>query len=96
MAAHKGVNEVLGPEHASTLVCLSDLAQLLLDQGMLDEAKPLMLEVMEARRATLGPKHPDTLTSMSNLAALLMGQGKLDEAKPLMLQVLALAGRLEG
>ena len=75
---------------------MNNLAQLLQDQGKLDEAELLMVEEFEATRTTLGPKHPSTLTSMSNLAALLMGQGKLDEAKPLMLQVLALAGRLEG
>ena len=38
---------------------MADLARLLLDQGKLDEAKPLMEE--ENRRVTLGPKHPDTL-----------------------------------
>ena len=43
---------------------MSNQAWLLKAQGKLDEAKPLMLEVLEARRATLGPKHPDTLTSM--------------------------------
>ena len=58
---------------------MNNLALLLKAQDKLDEAKPLMLEALEALRATLGPMHPDTLVSMSNLAVLLKAQGKLDD-----------------
>ena len=62
------------------IACKSDLTQLLQDQGKLNEARPLMLEVLEAFCATLGHKHPSTLISTSNLQAL---QGRLGEADAL-------------
>jgi hypothetical protein len=60
---------------------MNNLAHLLMNQGKLGEAEPLMREVLDVMRATLGPKHPDTLSSMNNLAGLLKAQGKLGEAE---------------
>ena len=85
--------ETLGDTHPDTLAPMNNLANLLSDQGKLDEAEPLFRDVLRCRRETLGDTHPHTLVSKSNLAGLLIDQGKLDEAEPLLLE--ALRGRRE-
>ena len=49
---------------------MSNLADLLSDQGKLSEAEPLARDALRGRRETLGDTHPETLTSMNNLAFL--------------------------
>ena len=46
-------------------------ANLLQDQGHLDEAKPMYERALACRERTLGPDHPSTLMSVNNLAILL-------------------------
>ena len=62
---------------------MGGLALVLLYRGKVDEAEPLLRQVLEAGRRVLGPEHPTTLASMSNLALVLLYRGKLDEAEPL-------------
>ena len=61
---------------------MSYLALVLRARGKLDEAEPLLRQVMDALRRVLGPEHPDTLASMSGLALVLQARGKLAEAEP--------------
>ena len=56
---------------------------LLWDMGKLEEARPLLEEVLQGRRETLGDRDRRTLYSISLLADLLEKQGKLVEAFPL-------------
>ena len=60
---------------------MGNFALLLSGQGKLDEAEPLMIEAVGARRATLGDRHPHTLNSIGNLVDLLREAGKLAEAQ---------------
>ena len=66
-----------------TSVLLNLLGRLLQDMCKLDEARPLLEEVLQAFRATLGDRHPHTLTSINNMGGLLEAMGKLEEARPL-------------
>ena len=66
-----------------TSVLLNQLGRLLKRMGKLDEARPLLEEALQARRATLGDRHPDTLVSISNMGGLLKHMGKPEEARPL-------------
>ncbi|KAJ5651966.1 hypothetical protein N7507_009392 [Penicillium longicatenatum] len=57
------------------------------NQGRLEEAKQLGVQVMEARKSKLGEDHPDTLTSIANLASTYWNQGRWEEAEQLFVQV---------
>ena len=45
------------------------LARMLMDQGKLDQAEPLLREAIEVRREMLGDKHYETLLSVNMLLA---------------------------
>ena len=62
---------------------MSDQAQLLEDEGKLDEAELLYSRALEGFEQQLGALHPDTLDAVSSLAGLLMAQGELADAEPL-------------
>jgi serine/threonine protein kinase/tetratricopeptide (TPR) repeat protein len=66
----------LGPGHADTLECTSDLAQAYWAAGKLDRAVPLCEDIVRRRRAALGPGHPATLESVNNLATAYQWAGK--------------------
>ncbi|EXL66121.1 hypothetical protein FOPG_17688 [Fusarium oxysporum f. sp. conglutinans race 2 54008] len=87
---------ILGDEHPSTIMAMSNLANTLSDQGKLDEAASMRKEVLEKRQWILGDEHPDTISAMSNLAITLSDQGKLDEAASMMRDVLDKRQRILG
>ena len=66
---------VLGPNHSKTLASIANLAIAYWNQGRLDEAEKLEVEVMNARKTELGSDHPDTLMSMANLASTYTREG---------------------
>ncbi len=74
---------VLGPEHPDTVVCLNNLATLLVALGRNDEAEQRYRRALTVRQRLLGPDHPATATSLNNLAGLLEGLGRYEEAEPL-------------
>ena len=47
---------------------MGNLARTYSQQGKLNEAEKLEVDVMELRKRLLGAEHPDTSTSMTNLA----------------------------
>jgi tetratricopeptide (TPR) repeat protein len=49
---------------------MHNLAVLYLKQGRYDEAEPLYLEALEARKRLLGDDHPRTANTLYNLACL--------------------------
>ena len=63
---------------------MGNLASTYRNQGWLDEAEKLQVDVMNGRKTKLGSDHPDTLTSMANLAFIYWSRGKLDEAHSLL------------
>jgi tetratricopeptide (TPR) repeat protein len=76
----------------------SDLAPVLLarmgiyywQQGRLDEAEHIEVQVLELQKEVLGEKHPDTITAMANLAATWQQQGRSDKAEQLKAQAVEL------
>ena len=72
---------MLGNRDAGTLSTMSSFGALLQGEGRLDEAVPLLREVLQTRREMLGDRHPDTVASMNNLAMLLKERGDHDEAE---------------
>ena len=87
---------VLGDEHPSTLITISNLGFLLQEQGRLSEAEPHYREALEASRRVLGDEHPETLISISNLGNLLLDQGRLAEAEPHFREALEVSRRVLG
>ncbi len=62
---------------------LSNLAELLRNQGSYSEARPLFERSLAIDEKTLGPEHPDVAITLNNLAILLEQQGSYAEARPL-------------
>ena len=79
-----------------TLTSMSELADLLQEQGRSEEAESLTVQVLETRRRILGAEHADTLDSMDVLAWFRQDEGKLAEAERLKRQVLETRKRLVG
>ena len=75
--------KLLGAEHPDTLTSMSNLALTYSNQGNLNEAEQLNVEVLDMRKKLLGAEHPHTLKSMSNLALTYSSQGKFNEAEQL-------------
>ena len=72
----------LGSDHPDTLTTIGNLASTYRNQGRLEAAEKLEVDVMNERK--LGSDHPDTLTSMANLAIIYWRQSRLDEAHSLL------------
>ena len=77
------VEKALGPAHPDTLATVNNLANLLSDQGKLDEAEPLYRRALAGKEEALGPAHPSTLNSVGNLAILLNKKGDAAAAQEL-------------
>ncbi|KAH6725029.1 hypothetical protein BKA61DRAFT_665703 [Leptodontidium sp. MPI-SDFR-AT-0119] len=91
--ALQGCEEVLGPDHTSTLDTVNNLGLLYVDQGKLAEAEKMYLRALQGKEEVLGPDHTSTLFTVNNLGLLYVDQGKLAEAE--MMYVRALQGKEE-
>ena len=67
-----------------------NVAELLADQGRLDEASVLFEEELQACREMFGNRHKRTLTSLLSLADLRQEQGRPKEALALLAEAQAL------
>jgi hypothetical protein len=78
---------VLGNEHLFTLMSMSNLANILGDQGKYEEAEEMHRQTIrlsetnlerrvETRSRLLGHRHPDALTAMANLAHTWKSRGQ--------------------
>jgi tetratricopeptide (TPR) repeat protein len=77
---------VLGPEHPTTLVTISNLASTLEQEGRYAEAEKMQREVLDIERRVLGPEHPLTAISVYNLGGLAAHQGRTNESFSLLRQ----------
>jgi eukaryotic-like serine/threonine-protein kinase len=87
---------VLGGEHLDTLNSISQMGNLLKEQGKLSEAMPYYREALETSRRVLGEDHLNTLDTISNMGVLLSEQGKSNEALPFYRESLEKYRRLLG
>jgi tetratricopeptide (TPR) repeat protein len=71
----------LGPNHPTTLVYISNLAETYRAAGRLDEAIALHQQTLELLTAQLGPDHPETAGSMASLALSYLDLGRHAEAE---------------
>ena len=88
--------QVLGPEHPSTLSSMNNLAVALRQQGKHAEAEAMHRQALQLKEQVLGPEHPSTLDSMNNLALALDSQGKYAEAETMQRQALQLKEQVLG
>lgn len=80
---------VLGAEHPTSVVLLSNLALIDEDQGKLSEADALMQLVMTRGTVAFGAEHPQMLRFMDQQAGLLLKLGRYDRARELLQASLA-------
>ena len=90
------LEQVLGPDHPSTLDSRNNLAAAYQDAGRAAEAIRLHQQTLATREQILGPDHPDTLTSRNNLANAYQVAGRAAEAIRLHQQTLATGERVLG
>lgn len=86
--AHEMCQMRLGCNHPLTLTSMSSLALAYKNQGLLNEAELLEVQVVAIRKTVLGPTHPDTIKSLSNLGFTYFAQGKSQESQSLGIEVL--------
>ncbi|KAH7134383.1 hypothetical protein EDB81DRAFT_844943 [Dactylonectria macrodidyma] len=79
--ALEGTEEVLGPDHTSTLDTVHNLGNLYLDQGKFKRAEEMYERALEGHEKALGRHHISTLSTVHSLGSLYRGQGKLKEAE---------------
>lgn len=70
----------LGSDHEETLVSQNNLAEAYSTAESLNDALPLLQDVVSKMTSVLGRQNPNTLTSMGNLAECLGGLGKHTQA----------------
>ena len=74
----------------------SNFALVLGENGDLNNAEQLEVQVMDMRKKLLGAEHPDTLISMGNLASTYRNQGRWNVAEQLEIQVMNMRKKLFG
>jgi serine/threonine protein kinase/tetratricopeptide (TPR) repeat protein len=70
--------EKLGPSHTDTLVCLNNLAMVLMDEGRLEDAEVLFRKILEFKRAP-GAERSNLPAAINNLVDVLRTQGKIND-----------------
>ncbi|KAI9853499.1 MAG: hypothetical protein M1813_002204, partial [Trichoglossum hirsutum] len=96
MRAFEIRTEVLGKEHPDTLMSMSNLAMICLNQGKWEQAEVLEEQVLQTRKRVLGGEHPDTITSMNSLAATYRKRGRWEQAGVLQVRALDICKRVLG
>ena len=71
-------------------------ALVLRENGDLNNAEKLGIQVVDMRKKLLGAEHPDTLISMENLASTYWDQGRWNEAEKHVVQVINMRKKLLG
>ena len=79
----------LGGSHPLTLEVLNNLAGFLADEGRIDEALALRLDLLERCRRVYGPDHTVTRSNARSYAERLRSAGRWDEAEEALLETLA-------
>ncbi|XWW93928.1 hypothetical protein V2A60_001867 [Cordyceps javanica] len=82
------INVDLDLYHPDELTSMANLVSTYKNQGRLEEAERLGIQVLEIRKTKLGADHPNTLASMANLVSIYKNKGRLREAEMLEMQVL--------
>ncbi len=73
---HRTWTDTLDDSHEDTLKSAQFLGHALIDLGEFAEARPVVEDTLERRRAILGEDHPDTLQSANDLSVIMDGLGE--------------------
>lgn len=92
----EGRRSALGSSDPETLIAVNDLANVLMEQGRVDEAQQLYDETLRVRRESLGPDHPDTISSINNLAEVYLTRREPERAEALYREAIERGGRTLG
>lgn len=87
--------KVLGPEHITTLITLSQLGETYHEQEKLDEAEVFLLRALAGKEKVLGAEDSLTLQTVNSLGTLYEDQEKLDKAEQMYSRALAGLEKLE-
>ncbi|HEY7324533.1 MAG TPA: tetratricopeptide repeat protein, partial [Streptosporangiaceae bacterium] len=87
---------LLGPDDPDTMRARTDLARAYHQTGRVDDAIPLVEQVLAARERLFGADHPGTLASRNNLASAYRATGRAADAIGLFEENLAACERLFG
>lgn len=82
--ALRGYEQVLGPDHTSTLETVNNLSNLYINQGKLEEAEKKYERALRRMEKGVGPDHTSTLYTANKLGNLYVSQGKLEEAEKML------------
>lgn len=85
-----------GPDHLETAKAQTNLARVILIQGDVDKAEPLLRRALVTQETALGPDHPDTARTVAVLGGYYSGRGDLAAAEPLFRRALAIRERVLG
>lgn len=88
--------EAFGIDDPDTLISVTNLGYLYLEQRRYADAEPLLLRALAASERVLGMEHPNTLIFVNGLGDIYVGQGRYAEAEPLLVRELEATERLLG
>ena len=88
--------DTLGKEDPKSLTMMQNLAAAYLGMKRHDQAEPLLVSLIEARRRVLGDDDRKTTATMNNLAHLYMDSGRFELAEPLFRMALQIRRRTLG
>jgi DUF2075 family protein len=66
----------LSKDHPDILTSIDNLVLIYRDQGQLEEAEQLEVQVIKTSKTKLSKDYPDTLNSIANLASMYRNQGQ--------------------
>src|SRR5690606_32474508 len=88
--------KLFGDRHPEVALGMGQLGNTLVKQGRYDEAEPLYLDALAARRALLEPGHPHIAVNLNQLANLYREQHEFAKAEPLYREAIAICSESQG
>ena len=85
-----------GGDHPQTAKALTNLARVMLVQGDVERAEPLLRRAIDIQEQVPGPDHPDTARTVAVLGGYFHGRGDQRAAEPLFRRALAIRERALG
>ena len=85
-----------GPDHPETAKALTNLARVILVQGEVEKAEPLLRRAIVIQEQAPGPDHPDTARTVAVLGGYFHRRGDQRTAEPLFRRALAIRERALG
>jgi class 3 adenylate cyclase/tetratricopeptide (TPR) repeat protein len=88
--------ETFGDDHPETAKAMTNLARVILGQGDVEKAEPLLRRAIAIQEQAHGPDHPDTARTVAVLGGYFSGRGDLRTAEPFFRRALQIRERALG